>query len=187
VWRTDRGGTFTDVLGIIPGQPDFLLKLLSVDPSNYADATIEGIRRVLCHAQGRDIPRGEPLDTFNIESIRMGTTVATNALLERKGSRCALLITKGFKDLMAIGNQSRPRLFDLNIKKPGVLYEKVIEVTERVTLEAYSEDPNQDNCVGKVNGDELRTGVTGEVIRIIQPLGTLCSHLIRSAELMPYI
>ncbi|RDW77634.1 hypothetical protein BP6252_05687 [Coleophoma cylindrospora] len=166
----DRGGTFTDVLGIIPEKPDFVFKLLSVDPSNYADATIEGIRRVLCHAQGVEIPRGVPLDTRDVEVIRMGTTVATNALLERKGSKCALLITKGFEDLMAIGNQSRPHLFDLNIRKPGVLYEKVVGVDERVTLEAYSEDPAQNNCHGQVNDLDITTGVTGETIRILTPL-----------------
>lgn len=159
------------MLGIIPGQPDYLLKLLSVDPSNYQDATIEGIRRVLCHAKGIDIPRGVPLDTTDVSTIRMGTTVATNALLERKGSKCALLITKGFKDLMAIGNQSRPRLFDLNIRKPGVLYERTVEVEERVTLEAFSEDPLQDTCHSQINNVDVTTGVTGEVIRILRPLG----------------
>ncbi len=106
----------------------------------------------------------------------MGTTVATNALLERKGSRCALLITKGFEDLMAIGNQSRPRLFDLNIRKPGVLYEKVVGVEERVTLEAYSEDPLQDACKSKVNGQDIVQGVTGEVVRILKPLGGCCLY-----------
>lgn len=135
---------------------------------------------MLCHANEIEISRGEPLDIFDVESIRMGTTVATNALLERKGSRCALLITKGFKDLMAVGNQSRPRLFDLNIKKPGVLYERVVEVDERVTLEAYSEDPVQETYQSKVNGTDLVTGVTGEVIRILSPLGSFSYPVGRS-------
>ena len=92
----DRGGTFTDV--IATGVPGFnngsvVLKLLSEDPANYPDAPIEGIRRVLSMARGLDIPRGQPLDTSLIESVRMGTTVAVNTLLERRGASCALLIT----------------------------------------------------------------------------------------------
>lgn len=97
----DRGGTFTDVLAIgVPDQGDVVLKLLSVDPSNYQDAPTEGIRRILSMVEGRQIPRGEPLNTDMIDSIRMGTTVATNALLERKGDRCALVTTKGFADVL---------------------------------------------------------------------------------------
>ncbi|KAH0281026.1 hypothetical protein KCU71_g17007, partial [Aureobasidium melanogenum] len=110
----DRGGTFTDVHAAIPGREDIILKLLSVDPANYQDAPTEGIRRILELATGQPHPRGQLLDLFHIESIRMGTTVATNALLERKGARSALLITKGFKDLLLIGNQSRPNIFDLS-------------------------------------------------------------------------
>ncbi|KAL4873108.1 Hydantoinaseoxoprolinase [Aspergillus spectabilis] len=81
----DRGGTFTDVWASLPGRPDVVLKLLSVDPTNYADAPTEGIRRVLSLYRGQEIPRGVPLPKEDLESIRMGTTVATNALLERKG------------------------------------------------------------------------------------------------------
>jgi 5-oxoprolinase (ATP-hydrolysing) len=105
----------------------------------------------------------------------MGTTVATNALLERKGTRCALLITKGFGDLMAIGDQSRPNLFDLNVRKPGELYEKVVEVDERVTLEAYTEDPLERDFGDLVNGVDVKFGVTGEVVRVLQPLGKISS------------
>jgi 5-oxoprolinase (ATP-hydrolysing) len=110
----------------------------------------------------------------------MGTTVATNALLERKGERTALVITKGFKDLLLIGkplgvllregNQSRPRIFDLAINKPDVLYEAVLEVDERVTLEAYAEDPDPKEI--KVPDDSgnsgLVTGLSGEVVRILK-------------------
>ena len=92
------------------------MKLLSVDPQNYADAPTEGIRRILCEVTGRDIPRTEKIPTDQILSIRMGTTVATNALLERKGDRVALLITEGLRDVLLIGNQSRPKIFDLEIK-----------------------------------------------------------------------
>ncbi|CAI7573519.1 unnamed protein product [Penicillium bialowiezense] len=140
----DRGGTFTDCVGN-PGsgrlEDDIVIKLLSEDPTNYKDAPLEGIRRILSRFTGREIPRGEPIDTSLIESIRMGTTVATNALLERKGEKVALVVSKGFKDCLHIGNQSRPRIFDLAIKRPDVLYEEVVEVDERVTLEDYAEDP----------------------------------------------
>jgi len=134
-----------------------------------------------------------------VESIRMGTTVATNALLERKGERTALVITKGFKDLLLIGtyplstassieffahccyftfrgtvvmvgNQSRPRIFDLAINKPDVLYETVLEVDERVTLEEYAEDPNPKNiAVPDDHGKSgLVKGLSGEVVRILR-------------------
>jgi len=158
-------------LGIVPGKPDFYFKLLSVDPANYADPTIEGVRRVLSHVRGYEIPRGEPLDTSDVAVIRMGTTVATNALLERKGSKCALLITKGFGDLMVIGDQSRPDLFDLNVRKPGGLYQEVVEVDERVTAESFAEDPLERTFQERINGSDVRQGVTGEVFRIITPLG----------------
>src|SRR5438046_5605723 len=102
-----RGGTFTDCVGN-PGsgkmEDDIIIKLLSEDPSNYDDAPLEGIRRLLSKFEGRDIPRSEPLDTSSIESIRMGTTVATNALLERKGDRIVLVVTKGIKDCLEIRN-----------------------------------------------------------------------------------
>src|ERR1700712_3496366 len=122
---------------------DVVIKLLSVDPTNYPDAPLEGIRRLLSHFSKNEIPRGEPLDTSGIESIRMGTTVATNALLERKGEDCALVVTKGFKDCLEIGNQSRPNIFDLDIRKPEVLHKTVVEIDERVTLEDYAEDPER--------------------------------------------
>ena len=172
----DRGGTFTDCVGN-PGtgkmEDDVLIKLLSVDPQNYDDAPLEGIRRLLSKFQGKEIPRGEPLDTSKIESIRMGTTVATNALLERKGQDIAMVVTKGFKDCLEIGNQSRPDIFDLAIKRPEVLYKKVVEIDERVTLEDYAEDPerNQTDAVSidDAGSDaELVEGLSGEAVRILK-------------------
>ena len=168
-----RGGTFTDCVGN-PGsgkmEDDVIIKLLSEDPSNYNDAPQEGIRRLLSKFTGEEIPRGQPLDTTKIESIRMGTTVATNALLERKGERIAMIVTKGFKDCLEIGNQSRPKIFDLAIRKPEVLYEKVIEIDERVTLEDYAEDPERH--VTKINEasekDDLVRGLSSEAIRILK-------------------
>jgi 5-oxoprolinase (ATP-hydrolysing) len=125
----DRGGTFTDVFATNGADgTSTVLKLLSEDPANYADAPTEGIRRVLEKFTGKPHPRECRLDTSRIASIRMGTTVATNALLERKGERFALLVTKGFGDILAIGNQARPEIFDLEVKRPGLLYSDVVEV-----------------------------------------------------------
>ena len=136
----DRGGTFTDVYAEIPQENRFIVtKLLSVDTANYPDAPREGIRRILEQVTGQLHPRDVPVSTSHIGYIRMGTTVATNALLERKGEPTALIITKGFQDLLYIGNQSRPRIFDLEIIKPDVLYDRVVEIDERVQLHA---DPN---------------------------------------------
>ncbi|KAL4922131.1 Hydantoinase B/oxoprolinase-domain-containing protein [Aspergillus aurantiobrunneus] len=171
----DRGGTFTDCLGIVQGRGDIVVKLLSQDPANYADAPIEGIRRILEQATGKPFPRDEKLSLadFATSSIRMGTTVATNALLERKGERHVLLITKGFKDALRIGTQSRPKLFALNIERPDVLYEDVVEVEERVTIEDYQQNPSPDkqSLQRALEADEhLKKGVSGEVVRVLQPL-----------------
>ena len=154
-------------------EDDVIIKLLSEDPSNYDDAPLEGIRRLLSGFTGREIPRGEPLDTSKIESIRMGTTVATNALLERKGERIAMVVTKGFKDCLEIGNQSRPKIFDLAIRKPEVLYQRVLEIDERVTLEDYAEDPErittQAEPRDKAGADvELVRGLSSEAVRILK-------------------
>jgi len=143
-----------------------VIKLLSVDPQNYPDANLEGIRRLLEIFQHKKIPRGQPIDTSEIESLRMGTTVATNALLERKGERCALVTTKGFKDVLVIGTQARPDIFDLSVAKPGLLYNTVVEIDERVTLEDFVEDPKQQ--VTKPNGKDLVQGLSKETIRILK-------------------
>ncbi|KAK8055518.1 hypothetical protein PG993_000745 [Apiospora rasikravindrae] len=170
----DRGGTFTDCVGTLNGE-DLVIKLLSEDPANYDDAPLEGIRRIMSHFTKRDIPRGEPLDTSQIDSIRMGTTVATNALLERKGETIALVVTKGFKDCLEIGNQSRPKIFDLAIRKPDVLYEEVVEIDERVTLEDYAEDPTRKVTKADVQASDesastkdLVMGLSGEAVRILR-------------------
>ena len=99
----DRGGTFTDVFARCPDGRIRVMKLLSVDPANYDDAPREGIRRILEAESGRPFPADQPIDPSDIEWIRMGTTVATNALLERKGEASALLVTEGFRDLLYIG------------------------------------------------------------------------------------
>lgn len=134
------------------------------------DVDITGIRRVICAYTGAEIPRHMPLPTDSIESIRMGTTVATNALLERKGTKHAFLVTKGFKDLLSIGYQSRPRLFDLNIVKPDVLYTDVCEVDERVTIEAFDEDiDGLFDATEEIPG-VLERGLNEQLIRILQSL-----------------
>ena len=108
-------------------------KLLSENPEAYSDAAVQGIRDLLGIAPGEPIPAGR------IAAIKMGTTVATNALLERKGARTLLLITKGFGDALKIGYQARPRIFAKHIIKPDVLYERVIEVDERVRVDGTVE------------------------------------------------
>ncbi|KAJ5100380.1 hypothetical protein N7456_006432 [Penicillium angulare] len=172
----DRGGTFTDCLGIIEGRDEsILVKILSQDPSNYKDAPIEGIRRILEEATGKKYPRGQTIDTseFGELTVRMGTTVATNALLERKGERTALLITEGFSEALNIGLQSRPKIFDLNIKKPDVLYEKVVEVAERVTIETYQQSPTYEDDVAatelvRESDPDLIRGLNGQIIRVLK-------------------
>ena len=122
----DRGGTFTDVIGRSPNGELQTLKLLSENPTLYADAAVEGIRRLL------QLAPGEPISAAQVACVKMGTTVATNALLERKGERTLLVITRGFRDALRIGTQARPRLFDRHIVLPEMLYERVIEALERV-------------------------------------------------------
>ena len=125
----DRGGTFTDIVARDPAGNLSTHKLLSENPSRYADAAIAGIKAVLGLAADAPIPAGR------IEAVKMGTTVATNALLERKGDRTLLVVNRGFADILRIGNQARPRLFDLAIKLPSLLYEEVVEIGGRVGVD----------------------------------------------------
>ncbi|HVF64643.1 MAG TPA: hydantoinase/oxoprolinase family protein, partial [Casimicrobiaceae bacterium] len=122
----DRGGTFTDIVARRPDGTLVTHKLLSENPERYADAAVQGIRDLLGIRSGAAIPSAE------IDAVKMGTTVATNALLERTGERTALVITRGFADALRIGYQNRPKLFVRKIELPSLLYEHVIEVDERV-------------------------------------------------------
>jgi 5-oxoprolinase (ATP-hydrolysing) len=131
----DRGGTFTDVIGRRPDGALVTHKLLSENPEAYRDAAVHGIRHLLGLKRGAPIPRGR------IAAVKMGTTVATNALLERKGGRVLLLITKGFRDGLRIGYQARPKIFARHIIKPDMLYERVAEVDERVRADGTVERP----------------------------------------------
>ena len=122
----DRGGTFTDVVAKAPNGDISVHKLLSQNPERYDDAAIAGIRQVLKVAHNQPIPREK------IAAVKMGTTVATNALLERKGTPTLLLTTQGFADALRIGYQNRPDLFALKIELPEMLYAHVVEANERV-------------------------------------------------------
>ncbi|HWA50117.1 MAG TPA: hydantoinase B/oxoprolinase family protein, partial [Dongiaceae bacterium] len=124
----DRGGTFTDIVAKRPDGALLTHKLLSENPERYRDAAIQGIRDVLGLKPGAAIPE-------SVAAIKMGTTVATNALLERKGERTLLVITRGFRDALRIAYQNRPKIFARQIKLPELLYAEAIEVDERVTAE----------------------------------------------------
>jgi 5-oxoprolinase (ATP-hydrolysing) len=128
IW-IDRGGTFTDLVARRPDGELVTHKLLSENPEQYKDAALQGIRDLL------GLDAGAPLPPGTIESVKMGTTVATNALLERKGDRTLLVITRGFGDALRIGYQNRPRLFDLHIRLPELVYERVAEARERVAAD----------------------------------------------------
>ncbi len=128
IW-IDRGGTFTDLVALGPDGQIHATKLLSESAEHYDDAAIEGIRRLLGLTQGGDLPDAE------IAEVHMGTTVATNALLERKGARTVLVTTRGFRDQLRIGYQHRPKLFVRRIDLVAPLYEDVIEVDERVAAD----------------------------------------------------
>jgi len=129
----DRGGTFTDVIGRRPDGSLVTHKLLSENPEAYRDAAVHGIRHLL------ELPPGAAIPSERIGAVKMGTTVATNALLERKGERTLLLITKGFRDALRIGYQARPKIFARHIIKPDMLYERVVEIDERVRADGAVE------------------------------------------------
>ena len=141
----DRGGTFTDIVARKPDGTILVDKLLSENFSMYKDAAIAGIKRIL------NLKNEDKIPADQIASVKMGTTVATNALLERKGDRTLLLITKGFGDLLRIGYQNRPLLFDLNIQLPELLYDRVVEVSERLDAEG--------EIIKSLNENEVRTAL----------------------------
>jgi 5-oxoprolinase (ATP-hydrolysing) len=131
----DRGGTFTDVVARRPDGALVTHKLLSENPGRYEDAALAGIRAIL------SLKEGAPVPVHLIEAVKMGTTVATNALLERKGERTALFITRGFRDALRIAYQNRPRIFDRHIVLPEMLYSKVVEVEERIGARGETVSP----------------------------------------------
>lgn len=164
----DRGGTFTDVVARGPDGQFHRHKLLSEDPARYDDAALTGIRRCLGLADDADLP-GE-----RIAGVRMGTTVATNALLERAGAPVALLITRGHADTLHIGHQTRPKLFELNVERPPLLMETVIEVDERVAADGEVIEP--------LDPDRLRTSLLAVRDQGIQAVAVCLIHADRHPQ-----
>lgn len=135
----DRGGTFTDIVAVGSDKKVITHKLLSDNPEQYVDAAVAGIRQIL------GVDPKQPIPVQKIHSVKMGTTVATNALLERKGERTALITTRGFRDALQIAYQDRPRLFDRHIVLPEMLYEQVVEIDERVLADgSVMQAPDRD-------------------------------------------
>ncbi|HEU4540660.1 MAG TPA: hydantoinase B/oxoprolinase family protein [Jiangellaceae bacterium] len=158
----DRGGTFTDVVARRPDGSLVTHKLLSENPPRYRDAALAGIRELL------GVSASGPIPVDRIEAVRMGTTVATNALLERKGERTALVITRGFGDALRIGYQNRPRIFDRHIVLPELLYKRVIEVDERITAEG--------TVVRSPDLDALRPSLQAAYDDGIRAVAIVCLH-----------
>jgi len=150
----DRGGTFTDIVARHPDGRFTTRKLLSENPERYRDAAVAGIKEVLGIAPDEAIPPGL------VDSVRMGTTVATNALLERRGERTLLLVNQGFGDALRIGNQARPRLFDLAIALPDLLHERVAEIGGRVGADGSEVEPLDEaqarRALREAGGDGIR-------------------------------
>ena len=154
----DRGGTFTDIVARAPNGALIARKLLSENPEQYRDAAIAGIRQIL------DLAPGAPLRAGAIEAVKMGTTVATNALLERKGDRTVLVITEGFGDALRIGYQNRPKLFARHIVLPEQLYERVVEVKERVSASGEILTPLDLDHVRESLADAFAAGIRAAAI-----------------------
>jgi len=154
----DRGGTFTDIVARRPDGTLVTHKLLSENPERYPDAAIHGIRELL------GLAAGAPMLADTIEAVKMGTTVATNALLERKGDRTVLVITQGFHDALRIGYQNRPRLFDRRITLPDLLYERIVEVSERISAQGEVLRPVDTAAVRRELEAAVRDGITSVAI-----------------------
>jgi 5-oxoprolinase (ATP-hydrolysing) len=164
----DRGGTFTDVIGRRPDGGLVTHKLLSENPEAYGDAAVAGIRHLL------QLAPSEPIPAVRVGAVKMGTTVATNALLERKGERTLLLITKGFRDALRIGYQARPKIFAKHIIKPDMLYERVAEVDERVRADGTVERA--------LDLDAVRAELLGAKDDGIRAVAVVLMHAYRHSE-----
>ncbi|MFZ4759584.1 MAG: hydantoinase/oxoprolinase family protein, partial [Burkholderiaceae bacterium] len=164
----DRGGTFTDVVGRRPDGTLVTEKLLSEHPERYADAAVEGIRRLLALAPG------EPIGPDRVEAVKMGTTVATNALLERKGEPLLLVVTRGFADGLRIAYQNRPRLFDRRIVLPELLHRDVLEVDERLAADGA--------VVRPLDADAARVGLQQAFDRGLRAVAIVLMHAYRFPE-----
>jgi 5-oxoprolinase (ATP-hydrolysing) len=158
----DRGGTFTDIVARAPDGTLTTHKLLSENPGRYRDAAIAGIKRALGLRLDQAIPPGL------VDAVKMGTTVATNALLERAGERTLLVVGRGFRDALRIGNQARPRLFDLKITLPTLLYEEVVEIGGRVDVHGRE--------LEKLDEDAARAAFAAARGRGIQAVAIVLMH-----------
>jgi len=163
----DRGGTFTDIVACSPDGEIITRKLLSDNPERYRDAALQGIREIL------QVPADAPLDGL-IDSVKMGTTVGTNALLERQGEAVALAITSGFKDALRIGYQNRPDIFALNIRLPELLYRTVIEIDARVTVRGEVLEP--------LNADKAQTQLQALYDQGLRAVAIVLMHAWRYPE-----
>ncbi|RFF27681.1 MULTISPECIES: hydantoinase B/oxoprolinase family protein [unclassified Wenzhouxiangella] len=164
----DRGGTFTDVIARTPDGELRAAKLLSENPDHYDDAAIEGVRRMLELGADAAIP------DERIEHVRMGTTVATNALLERKGEATALITTRGFRDALRIGHQSRPDIFALDIRRPEQLCDEIVEIEERIDAEG--------NVLLDLDGDRVREQLAALREEGIRALAVILMHGYRHSD-----
>ncbi|HSU04966.1 MAG TPA: hydantoinase/oxoprolinase family protein, partial [Acetobacteraceae bacterium] len=178
IWQfwIDRGGTFTDIVARAPDGRLSTHKLLSDNPGRYSDAAIAGIRSVL------GLPPDAPIPAGMVDSVKMGTTVATNALLERTGERTLLVVNRGFADALRIGNQARPRLFDLAIKLPSMLYEQVIEVAGRVGADGTELEPLDEQGARVAFAQARAAGITACAI-VLMHAWKYPAHEQRLAEL----
>ncbi|HEY2446565.1 MAG TPA: hydantoinase B/oxoprolinase family protein [Rhizomicrobium sp.] len=176
-WRfyIDRGGTFTDVVGEAPGGGLASLKLLSEDES-YDDAALEGIRRFLGLPAGADIPPS------SINELRVGTTVATNALLERRGERVVLVTTRGFRDQLRVGYQNRPKLFVLRIELAQPLYERIVEADERISAHGETLRPLDEDSLARDLGSARVDGFSACAILFMHGYRHI-AHERRAAEI----
>jgi 5-oxoprolinase (ATP-hydrolysing) len=154
----DRGGTFTDVVGRRPDGSLATHKLLSENPEQYRDAAVQGIRHLL------GLATGEPITSAQVECVKMGTTVATNALLERKGEPTLLVTTRGFRDALRIAYQNRPRLFARQIVLPELLYSAVIEARERVGAHGEVIEPLDESALQQEMVASFKTGIRSVAI-----------------------
>lgn len=154
----DRGGTFTDVVARTPDGALLTHKLLSENPERYQDAAVQGIREIMATAAAAASPIG---------AVKMGTTVATNALLERKGEAVLLLITRGFGDLLEIGYQTRPHLFDLHVQRPAVLYSRVAEVEERLDAQGRIITPLHEESVRRALQEAFAEGIRSVAVAFL--------------------
>jgi len=153
----DRGGTFTDIIGVDGAGVEHTRKLLSASPS-YEDAAVEGMRRML------ELGEDAPFPADRVAAIKMGTTVATNALLERKGARTLFVTTQGFGDSVLIGDQARPELFALTMERAAPLYAGVAEASERLTMKVF------DSCSIASSAETVGYTIDGDPVEAIEPV-----------------